>query len=572
MNDPRVPAGGSFDASHDPEPRSDDGARYVDAHARYHEPEAGASGTTVRDYLRLLRRRWWIVLIAVVIVPVVAVGLAHRQTARYEAQSQVLLTYQSFSGLLDNVTDTGTNLNQTPDRIATTQAELARVPTVVARTVAAVPQAGMTPTELLDSSTVNAALNADLLTFSVKAPTPALAIALASAYATTYTTYRHELDTAALQRARQDVSTRLAELKANGKGNSTLASKLGDTQQQLQTLETLQTSNATVVKTGSRAPQVAPQPIRAGVLGIALGLVLGLGLALLVDAFDTRVRSGEAIAEMLSLSLLGSLPQPPRKIRKRNGLVMMDEPYGKHAEAFRTLRTNLELANIGRQARVIAVASGLHAEGKSTTAANLALAMARGGRRVALIDLDLRKPMLAEFFHATDAQGVTDVALGRTTVAQALVKIDVRSFLSEVETIDDGRGRLDVLVAGRIPPNPSEFLASHRLATILADLRKAYEIVLVDTPPILSVGDALALSSRIDAFVLVSNLELTRRGELQKLRRALAFSRCGVLGTILTAAKSTGTYGYAGAYLGDANTRPAPPSSPARAATSPADA
>jgi capsular exopolysaccharide synthesis family protein len=510
--------------------------------------EPGRQSGTLRDYLRLLRRRKWVVLLALILVPAVAVALSTRQSPRYEAQAQVLLTHQSLAALLTNTQDPSVN-QQLADRNATTQADLARVPTVLVATLASVPGSHLTPFQLLHSSSVSAGQNSDLLTFAVIAKTPGLALKLATAYAGAYTDYRHRLDTAALQLARQDVGRRIAELRLNHRGRSALAAKLAETQQQLQTLQTLETSNATVVKTPLRAPKVSPQPIRNGLFGLAFGVIIGLGLALLVDALDTRVRSGDEIAARLGIPLLGRLPEPPRKVRARQKLVMLAEPHGRQAEAFRMLRTNLELANIDEDVKIIAVASALPSEGKSTTVANLAVAAARGGQRVALVDLDLRKPMLATFFEAVDPWGVIDVALGRVPLADALLRMNVAGLLD-----DDGHdvretpSKLDVLFAGRIPPNPGEFISSRRLADILAQLRADYDLVLIDTPPMLSVGDTLALSAQLDALMLVSSLPLTRRGELHELVRTLAFARCEILGTVLTGSGAVDGYGYGYGY------------------------
>jgi succinoglycan biosynthesis transport protein ExoP len=507
--------------------------------------EPSRQSGTLRDYLHLLRRRKWVVLLAVILVPAVAVALSLRQSPRYEAQAQVLLTHQSLAALLTNTQDPSLN-QQLADRDATTQADLARVPTVLTATLASAPGSHLTPFQLLHSSSVSAGQGSDLLTFAVIAKTPQLALKLATAYADAYTGYRHRLDTAALQLARHDVGSRITELRSNGRGRSALAAKLAETQQQLQTLQTLETSNATVVKTPLRAPQVAPQPIRNGLFGLAFGVIIGLGLALLVDALDTRVRSGDEIAARLGIPLLGRLPEPPKKVRERHSLVMLAEPHGRQAEAFRMLRTNLELANIDEDVKIIAVASALPSEGKSTTVANLAVAAARGGQRVALV---LRKPMLAAFFEAAGPWGVIDVALGRVSLADALLRMNVAGLL-EVDGHDvrESPSRLDILFAGRVPPNPGEFISSRRLADILARLRADYDLVLIDTPPMLSVGDTLALSAQLDALLLVSNLPLTRRGELHELSRTLAFARCEILGTVLTGSGAVDGYGYGYGY------------------------
>lgn len=511
--------------------------------------DAPRDGSSLRDYLQLLRRRKWILLQAVILVPAIAVALSTRQSPVYRADAQVLLTNQTFAGLVPNAQ--GVNANQqSADRTAETQAELARVPAVVSKALVLAPGSGLTVSQLLQDSSVTSSANADLLTFAVSSSDPRRAAQLASAYARAYTTYRHEIDTTSLQRARRDVGTRIDELRTNNRGNSALASQLAAAQQQLQTLETLQTSNAIVVKFASGASQISPQPVRNGVLGLALGLILGVGLVFLVDALDTRVRTEEEVAERLGIPLLGRLSEPPKRVRERHSLVMLEDPHGRQAEAFRMLRTNLELANIEQEAKVIAIASALPSEGKSTTIANLAVAVARGGHRVVLVDLDLRKPTLARFFDNDARWGITDVALGHVTIDSALVRLNVADFLEEPNGTGGDHRELHVLVAGQLPPNPGEFVSSRRLASILAEFRARYDFVLIDTPPMLSVGDALALSTHIDAFMLVTNLALSRRGELDELRRTMTFARCDVLGTVLTAAGATGAHGYGSPYYG----------------------
>src|SRR5207248_1374590 len=146
--------------------------------------------------------------------------------------------------------------------------------------------------------------------------------------------------------------------------------------------------------------------------------VLGIGLAFLWEALDTRVRSAEEIDERLKLPLLGRLPEPAKRLRMENRLAMVDEPTSAGAEAFRMLRTNVDFANLERGAKTIMVTSAVEGEGKSTTAANLAVAFARSGKRVVLIDLDLRRPFVDKFFTANGHPGVTQVALGMASLEE----------------------------------------------------------------------------------------------------------------------------------------------------------
>ena len=234
---------------------------------------------------------------------------------------------------------------------------------------------------------------------------------LATSYAGQFTLFRRELDTASLERARTEVASRISVLKSSGEQSSALYADLVNKEQQLRTMEALETSNAFLVRSANDVVQVQPRPTRNGVLGLALGVVFGIMLAFLWEAVDTRLRSAEEISERLQLPLLARLPSPPKAIRNENGLVMLRDPTGIQAEAFRMLRTNLEFANLERGARTIMFTSAVEGEGKSTTVANLAIALARAGRHVILVDLDLRRPFINRFFAMNGHAGVTDVAL-----------------------------------------------------------------------------------------------------------------------------------------------------------------
>ena len=210
--------------------------------------------------------------------------------------------------------------------------------------------------------------------------------------------------------------------------------------------------------------------------------------------------------------------------------MMLAQPTGTSAEAFRMLRTNLDFARLeGDDVRVILVTSAVEEEGKSTTAANLALAEARGGRRVVLVDLDLRRPYLDRFFglHARRGdhqRGAREHPAGAGAAPRSTWRSARRRRTDERRcrrrTGMPTRGSLDVLVSGPLPPDPGEFVGTRRLAEILARLRAAYDLVIVDTPPVLRVGDAMALSAQADGMLVVTRLNVVRRPMLRELRRA----------------------------------------------------
>src|SRR3990172_5328956 len=378
---------------------------------------------TFRDYLAILERQKWLVLIAVVLVPVLAVTLSMRQQRLYESSAQVLISRQNPAAVLFGTQETSPQV----ERAAQTEADVARVSAVATRTLKAAGVRTMTPSEFLAASDASAKTNTDLLEFLVTLPDPKLAARLATAYARQYTLYRRELDTAALDGARAAIERRLEGLKGavrrrgslrgsdsalalDADGRSALLVSLVEKAEQLRAASALLASKFILIKPATEAKNVRPRPVRRGVLGVVLGLALGVGLAFFREALDTRPRSGLEIGAELGLPLLARLPAPSPPFR-RGGLVMLEEPRGIGAEAFRVLRVNLDLLARTREGGggAVMLTSALEGEGKSTTAATLAVGLAQSGRRVILADLDLRRPGVGRLFNLNGRAGLTDV-------------------------------------------------------------------------------------------------------------------------------------------------------------------
>jgi polysaccharide biosynthesis transport protein len=510
--------------------------------------------STLRDYVDVVRRRKWIILQAVVVIPLVAVLLSTRQTKQYQATAGVLVNFNDLSAAVTG-TGSGSDVFQTPDRVAATDAQVAQTPPVaqaVARTLALKNRGWET---ILGETSVTPDLNSNVLYFSTTDPDPELATRIATEFARQATIYQSQLDTASLRTAIAGAQASLAHLTARGETGSALYQKLAQQVETLKTMAALKTTNAQLIRPAESAVQVSPRPFRNGVLGLFLGIVLGFGLAFLREALDTRVRTSDEIGERLGLPLLARLPEPPRRLRRENELVMVSDPTGPQSEAFRMLRTNLDFVRLDREARTIMITSAVEAEGKSTTAANLAAALARIGQRVVLVDLDLRRPFLHRFFDLGRHPGLTHVAVGHADLDEALVPIPLVSATGAIMgTNGNGSGSrveglLEVLGSGPIPPNVDEFVGTRAVADILDELRARADVVIVDSTPLLVVGDAMALTNAVDGIVVVTRMNVVRRPMLRELARVLNSSPAQKLGFVVTGAGGEESYyGYESSY------------------------
>jgi polysaccharide biosynthesis transport protein len=504
----------------------------------------------LRHYLRVLRRRKWSFVQPIVLVPALAVLYSLSQSHLYQASAKVLLLRQNLASTLNG--NISPDVYQDPVRLAETQVEIARVPALAQRTLRANGLNHRTPEQFLRSSHVSADQNADILEFRVTDRRRDLAMKLATSYAREYTAYRRGLDSLAVHRAANDLRDRLRLLRNAGDSQSPLYSSLANKEQQLRTNAALGSSNSVFLRPADTAKQVQPRPLRAGVLGGILGLLLGVAFVGLREAIDTRVRSGEEVGQGLGLPLLGRLPSPSRRMQRKHELVMLSKLDSVQAEAFRMLRTNLEFAMVAKRPRTLMVTSALEFEGKTTTVANLAVALGRAGRRIVLVDLDLRRPGVNTLFHLEPRPGLTDVAIGQVELLDALVPLPISAEEPDQFSRRNGRehmgGTVEVLPAGSVPPNPGEFAGTENVSEILGKLQARADLVLIDAPPILHAGDAMALSRSVDAIMVVARLNTISRSALRELRRILEACPAAKLGFVLTNATRDESLPYRGYY------------------------
>src|SRR5262249_18238530 len=295
--------------------------------------------------------------------------------------------------------------------------------------------------ELLADSSVTARPDADILEFRVQSASPNAAVRLANAYANAYTQYRQQLDVGAITKAQNGLKAAIEQAAQTSGTHSGVYTSLTGRLQQLNTIKALETSKALVYRPAQAAFQIAPRTKRNVALGLVLGLLVGISAAFLIE----RLRGSTAPANASDLSreprqaYIGDGPWHPNRTGRY--VASLVEPEGPDAETFRQLRTALELVGVGAAKRSLMITSALEGEGKSTVAVNLAVSLRRAGKRVILVDLDLRRPAVAEYFPLPPrGLGLSDVAIGRTTLEQALTEIQVPGSRD---------GSLRVLTAGR---------------------------------------------------------------------------------------------------------------------------
>ena len=496
--------------------------------------------TSLADYLEILRRRIWIVLIPVILAPLLTYVISKRQTPVYSASSSVVFNFSSATSQALGLFNPNA---QDPTSYLQTQAVVARKDRIL-KSVAR--SHNVSPGELYSSSSIAPSPIANLLVFTVQTGDPNQAAALANAYASRYTRFRAAQDVQGFKNAIRFYGAKLRSLRAQHKSTAAV-----DTQTTLAALQAGLAAYASyrpqIAQSATGGAQVSPRPKRDALLGLALGLALGVGLAFLAEALDKRVRSEREIEDILGLPLLARLPKPSRRLRRARELPILAEPRGASAEAVKKLRTNLEFQTLEHEARVIMVTSALEQEGKSTTIASLAVALARSGRRVALVDLDLRKPFLHRFFRISQGPGVIDIVSGDRELAAVLKPVLLPG--SNRRGSGQGSSVLAVLPAGPIGVDDPAFLVSHpRVAEMIEQLKNDWDFVLIDAPPLPAVDDGLALSASVDGVLVVTRSGRVPRRMLEELSRLLDSSPAEVLGFVLTGQSRSEAYGYGYGY------------------------
>ena len=451
---------------------------------------------TLATYIRILRERWMIIASAVLVALFAGVALFALTPPQYTSRITLYVAAQNTG----NTSQGAYQGAQLSEQRVTSYVQLVTSPRV-ARDVVTRLGLRTSPSALAQQISASTALDSVLIDVTARDTDAQQAKAIADAVGTQMRDLVNELERPTAPGAAQSVELRIVE------------------------------------------PAILPdQPSSMGLRSILttallLGIAAGVALALARNALDNTIKSVDVMREQSDAPLLGALALDANA--GTSPLVVQDNPNSPAAEHYRQLRTNLQFVDINATSRVILLTSPLPSEGKSTTVANLAISLSASSSRVLVIAADLRKPSIERLLHLDSTVGLTTVLTGRIPLHDA---------------VQTWGGRFDVLATGQLPPNPGELLGSPAMRAVLEQCRQRYDIVLIDTPPLLPVADAAALSPFTDGAIVIARYKKTTKGQLRAALQALHAVSAPVLGTLLTMTpmKGRSAYGYAAAtYYGE---------------------
>lgn len=434
---------------------------------------------TGREYLRVFRLRWKIVALGLLLGTAAGVCVTAMSEPEYAATSTIFITGRA--GESDATTAYQASL-LSEQKVQSYVALFAgdRVAQDVAAGLGADPQAGQAAVR--DRITAVAKPGTALLTLTVTDTSPERARQIADAAGGSFVRLVAEIEQPADRRSPPPLEARIVE--------------------------------------AARTPvdPVSPRPLANALLGAFVGLLVGGAAAVARSALDTTLRSAGDLRSVIDAPVLGRTIEDGR-ISDRP-LVVLEEPESDLAESFRTIRNTLQFLDDEKPHRVLTVTSSLPGEGKTTTACNLAIALAQTGARVAVVGADLRSTRLADHFGLYGSAGVVDVLEGRQRL-ESTVELWCQS-------------RLEVLVGGARPAHPSDVVASRGMTHLIAELRASHDYVIIDSPALSALGDAAVLAANSDGAILVVRFGKTSLSDIESALSSLASVTGRVVGTVLT--------------------------------------
>jgi capsular exopolysaccharide synthesis family protein len=453
---------------------------------------------TLQDFIKLLRSRWVTICITTLIAVLGAVAVTLLTTPLYQTSTRLFVS--TASGASATELYQGNRLSQ--ERVIS-YTELLMGATLAQRTIDKL-GLDMSPAGLQEHIKASAKPDTVLIDLEVRDESPVRARDIANALSDEFVVMVRELETPE-DGARPDARV--------------------------------------VVEQRASIPSdpVIPRTTLNLLAGLALGVASGVGLAVLRDRLDNTVKDREALEEITGTGLVGSIPLD--KERRNAPAISFDKDNSAIAEAFRKLRTNLQFLAVDNPPRVIVVTSSMPSEGKTTTAINIALALAEAEHNVVLVDGDMRRPVLDKHLDLVGSVGFSTVLSGRASLTDVLQKTRF--------------SRLTVLTSGAVPPNPSELLGSLAAQKVIGEMRANFDYVIVDSSPLLAVTDAAILSANSDGALMMARFGQTKREQLAHAVGNLEDVGASLLGVVFTMTPTRGSasYSYNYSYYGNDGAR-----------------
>ncbi len=526
---------------------------------------------TLLDYLTIARKRWLWLAIPVLLFGGLAAFYSISQADRFEASSGVLLADSAAQRTLDPTSQNANFLNrELSNEIKRANGD--RVEALVEDRL------GQLPTVEIDSDP-----DADMLLFTSSSDTAEQAALDANTWAEMYIQVKQDeavrtIDSAmsrlsenleALRIERQTLRAPLDEIddRISATADPEAAARLqrdydrlaDDLRYELELLDNQaatsvasltqlelqaglsEVGEAQVIEAAEPPESPSNAPISRNVIaGILAGLVVGFALALLAEMRDNTIKSAADVQAITDLPVLASVPEANKREQKSLGMATARDPEGVYADSYQKLRSSLEFLSLEGKVKSVMVTSPSPAEGKSTTSANLALAMSSVGRKTVLVDLDFRRATVHQIFGMRQTPGLSDFVLHGAALNGIAYSVN-----------EPGLEDLLVVPTGSIPPNPSSFVGTKRFQETIDWLETQADVVLLDTPPLLAVSDAHTIGKNVDAVVITARAGSTTKAELTEVINAMRQVGANLVGVVLIGVEETDGYGKKYTYSHD---------------------
>jgi capsular exopolysaccharide synthesis family protein len=493
---------------------------------------------TSRRMLAVFRRR--VPLVVVCFVVAIGAALAYSFHARKEYTATASLLFND-TPLSQQIAGLQAIPNSNQQSQQDTNTWLLALGHLAQRTAVSVGH-GLTAHAVTDSLSITPQGDTTGVNLSSTLPSPPLAAQVANTYASLFVAEQESGNRRYYESALATVERQIARLSSRqAAGAQGLA--LQNRAQSLATLAQLRTDTVSLAESaGVPSSPSSPDTKRNAIVAGLLGLLFGVALALGVERLDQRIREPEELEQIYGRPLLGTLREESALGRGRSPRAGTSAMLV--ADTFQSIRSRLRYFNVDRDLKTLAVVSAEAGDGKTTVAHWLADAVAAMGSRALLIEADLRAPTLAAEVGVRSAPGLADILIGAREMEEVIqsAKLIVPTNLEE--------RRLDVIVAGGLPPNPAEMLESHAMSELLLEATAKYDFIVIDTPPLGVVADSLPLVQAVDGVAIVAAIGRNRRDVARRLAATLRSVEAPVLGVIAnrTKARDAAMYGYGYGY------------------------